>query len=153
MLTVRNGNDFRLFVVGRTPSRKKYWNTYDWPKGGPRHNGLSRPICFGPRDRAPWEAVEIRFSREQRQLDIWVDFPPGSAFACRYPSGPPGAKVYDSEKKTWRNLTSISTAPTTARPGAPGRVPWRLRGAPGDGAIPFYTLVGMCLASEVARFQ
>jgi len=52
---------------------------------------------------SPWEVVEIRFSREQHQLDIWVDFPRGSTFACPA-CGRPGAKVYDTDQKTWRHL-------------------------------------------------
>jgi hypothetical protein len=67
---------------------------------------------------SPWEVVEIRFSREQHQLDIWVDFPRGSTFACPA-CGRPGAKVYDTEQKTWRHLTSISTAPIYM-PACPG---------------------------------
>jgi len=51
----------------------------------------------------PWEVVDIKFSLEEHRLDIWVDFPRGSTFACPA-CGPPGAKVYDTEQKTWRHL-------------------------------------------------
>jgi transposase len=51
----------------------------------------------------PWEVVNIKFSVEERRLDIWVDFPPGSTFVCPT-CGRADAKAYDSEEKTWRHL-------------------------------------------------
>jgi len=69
----------------------------------------------------PWVVSKIEFSEDQRQLDLWLDFPAGSRFACpecgrdeqseqgkhderdeRDERG--GCGVYDSSERTWRHL-------------------------------------------------
>ena len=43
----------------------------------------------------PWVVSKIEFSEDQRQLDLWLDFPSGSRFACpECQRG--GCGVYDS---------------------------------------------------------
>lgn len=52
---------------------------------------------------APWSVTRIEFTEEDQQLDLWLDFPPGSSFACPECQRP-GCKVHDTEKRTWRHL-------------------------------------------------
>jgi len=51
----------------------------------------------------PWVVSKIEFSEDQRQLDLWLDFPSGSRFACPE-CGRDGCGVYDSSERTWRHL-------------------------------------------------
>jgi transposase len=51
----------------------------------------------------PWVVSKIEFSAEQHQLDLWVDFPSGSRFACPE-CGRDGCGAYDSSERTWRHL-------------------------------------------------
>lgn len=51
----------------------------------------------------PWVVKKIEFTKENRQLDLWIDFIPGSKFAC------PGCQsennpVHDTSEKIWRHL-------------------------------------------------
>ena len=50
----------------------------------------------------PWKVVKDTFSAKERQLDITIDFQPGSTFQC--PECGAESKAYDSEMKTWRHL-------------------------------------------------
>lgn len=51
----------------------------------------------------PWGVSRIEFSKDQRQLELWLDFPSGSRFACpECERG--GCGVYDSSERTWRHL-------------------------------------------------
>jgi len=50
----------------------------------------------------PWYVSEVRFDKEQRRLDIELDFPPGSRF--EHPVSRQASPVYDTERKTWRHL-------------------------------------------------
>ena len=50
----------------------------------------------------PWVVSKIEFSREQHQLDLWLDFPAGSRFAC--PACAEECGVYDSAQRAWRHL-------------------------------------------------
>ncbi len=51
----------------------------------------------------PWVVSKIEFSESQRQLELWLDFPSGSRFACPE-CGRDGCGVYDSSPRTWRHL-------------------------------------------------
>jgi len=51
----------------------------------------------------PWVVQKVEFSEERRQLDLWLDFPAGSRFACPE-CGREGCGVYDSQERTWRHL-------------------------------------------------
>lgn len=53
--------------------------------------------------QSPWFISQINFSKESRQLDIWIDFHPGSEFDCPKCSTHK-CKGYDTEDKTWRHL-------------------------------------------------
>jgi len=50
----------------------------------------------------PWVVSKIEFSSEQHQLDLWLDFPAGSPFAC--PECGKSCGAYDSSERTWRHL-------------------------------------------------
>jgi transposase len=50
----------------------------------------------------PWAVSKIEFSVENNQLDLWLDFPGGSAFAC--PECGKSCGGYDSSERTWRHL-------------------------------------------------
>jgi transposase len=50
----------------------------------------------------PWVVSKIEFSEEQHQLDLWLDFPAGSPFAC--PECGKSCGGYDSTERTWRHL-------------------------------------------------
>ena len=51
----------------------------------------------------PWTVTEITFSEEQHQLDLHLDFPAGSRFACPE-CGQGDCAVHDTEERTWRHL-------------------------------------------------
>jgi transposase len=50
----------------------------------------------------PWVVSKIDFSADQHQLDLWLDFPAGSLFAC--PQCGKSCGVYDSSERNWRHL-------------------------------------------------
>ena len=50
----------------------------------------------------PWVVGKIEFSVENNQLDLWLDFPAGSLFAC--PECGKSCGGYDSTERTWRHL-------------------------------------------------
>lgn len=50
----------------------------------------------------PWVVSKIEFSEDKQQLDMWLDFPVGSRFACPECERPGG--VYDTADRTWRHL-------------------------------------------------
>ena len=51
----------------------------------------------------PWIVKKIDFSPDTKQLDIWIDFIPGSKFDCPE-CGTSGCAPYDTNEKTWRHL-------------------------------------------------
>jgi transposase len=50
-----------------------------------------------------WFVVSYEFLPEEGRLDVELDFPPGSTFACPGCEAE-GCKVHDTEKKSWRHL-------------------------------------------------
>jgi transposase len=50
----------------------------------------------------PWVVSKIEFSEEQHQLDLYLDFPAGSPFAC--PECGKSCGAYDSSERIWRHL-------------------------------------------------
>lgn len=104
----------------------------------------------------PWELIDISFSQEQRQLDIWVDFASGATFACPA-CGHAGATVYDSKEKTWRHLNFFqyraylhARVPRVSCPAGCGvkqvRVPWA---RPGSEFTLFFEGLIMVLAQDM----
>ncbi len=57
----------------------------------------------------PWVVSQIEFSAEKNQLDLWLDFPSGSRFACPE-CGRAECGVYDSSERTWRHLNFFQHA-------------------------------------------
>jgi len=51
----------------------------------------------------PWRVVRSEFNPESKRLDLYLDFPRGSTFACPE-CGQSDCKAYDSQEKTWRHL-------------------------------------------------
>jgi transposase len=51
----------------------------------------------------PWRVVSVEFDAAARRLDLRIDFPKGSRFACPE-CGREGLGVHDTEEKTWRHL-------------------------------------------------
>ena len=51
----------------------------------------------------PWRVAEVAFSEEEAQLDMTLDFPPGTRLACPE-CACEGCGVYDSSPRTWRHL-------------------------------------------------
>jgi transposase len=50
----------------------------------------------------PWEVTTVTFSKEEKRLDITIDFARGSTFPC--PVCGAEAKAYDTKEETWRHL-------------------------------------------------
>ena len=51
----------------------------------------------------PWRVTKIAFSETEQRLDIDLDFPAGSRFACPE-CGREGCGAYDAQQRTWRHL-------------------------------------------------
>lgn len=51
----------------------------------------------------PWKVTKIEFNKEERQLDLWIDFESGSKFECPE-CGEKGRSVHDTSDKIWRHL-------------------------------------------------
>jgi transposase len=52
---------------------------------------------------SPWMVTRSEFDAEGGQLDLYVDFPRGSRFACAQ-CGREGCAVHDTQEETWRHL-------------------------------------------------
>ncbi len=50
----------------------------------------------------PWEVVDIDFDAERHRLDLYLDFPAGSRFAC--PQCEVACGVHDTNERSWRHL-------------------------------------------------
>lgn len=50
----------------------------------------------------PWEITKVDFDKNQKTLNIYLDFPKGSMFAC--PKCGAAVKCYDTSEKRWRHL-------------------------------------------------
>ncbi len=75
--------------------------------------GWDRVYCEGMRDTdlfqlalglpSPWTVTRSEFAVEDGRLDLYVDFPRGSRFACAE-CGREGCAVHDTKDETWRHL-------------------------------------------------
>src|SRR5271157_1814772 len=75
--------------------------------------GWDRVYCEGMRDtdlfqlalglQSPWTVTRSEFAVEDGRLDLYVDFPRGSRFACAECGGE-GCAVHDTKDETWRHL-------------------------------------------------
>ncbi len=50
----------------------------------------------------PWRVKRIEFREEEKRLNVFIDFPRGSVFACSKCGKE--AKAYDTTEKQWRHL-------------------------------------------------
>src|SRR5665213_1762650 len=54
---------------------------------------------------APWQVSSVDFDRGAGRIEIGIDFPRGSRFACPEPSCPNAScPVHDTTDKRWRHL-------------------------------------------------
>ena len=53
--------------------------------------------------QSPWLVTRSEFAVGPGQLDLYVDFPRGSRFACAE-CGREGCAVHDTKDETWRHL-------------------------------------------------
>ena len=53
--------------------------------------------------KSPWMVTRSEFAVEDGRLDLYVDFPRGSRFACAECGGE-GCGVHDTKDETWRHL-------------------------------------------------
>jgi transposase len=51
----------------------------------------------------PWRVAKVEFTEQESRLDIWLDFPAGSGFACPV-CARKGCKAHDTDERTWRHL-------------------------------------------------
>lgn len=51
----------------------------------------------------PWEISKVEFSKDEHRLDLWLDFPAGSHFACPE-CGRSDCGVHDTSERVWRHL-------------------------------------------------
>jgi transposase len=56
----------------------------------------------------PWAVDEVRFTAEEKRLDLHVNFPRGSQFPC--PVCGQDCPVYDAQEKVWRHLDFFQQA-------------------------------------------
>ena len=52
---------------------------------------------------SPWTVTRSEFDAVDGRLDLYVDFPRGSRFACAQ-CGRDGCAVHDTKEETWRHL-------------------------------------------------
>jgi transposase len=52
----------------------------------------------------PWQVVDLKFSKEEGRLDLWLDFVKGARFACPSCQETQEGEVHDTLDRTWRHL-------------------------------------------------
>lgn len=67
---------------------------------------------------SPWHVVSCEFDLDKHRLDVEIDFPRGSVFAC--PScGREGCSAYDTERHEWRHLNFFQHEALSGSPCSP----------------------------------
>ena len=104
----------------------------------------------------PWQVVDLKFSKEDGRLDLWLDFPKGAKFPCSCGETVEG-EVHDTQERTWRHLnffqyeTYLHARVPRVRCGACGvkqvEVPWA---RPGSGFTLLFELLVLSLAREMS---
>jgi hypothetical protein len=64
----------------------------------------------------PWQVSDLKFSKEDGRLDLWIDFVKGAKFPC--PSARRPRKA--TSTTPWSGLGGISTSSSTRRISMPG---------------------------------
>jgi transposase len=52
----------------------------------------------------PWQVVDLKFSKEEGWLDLWLDFVKGAKFPCPSCGETQEGEVHDTLERTWRHL-------------------------------------------------
>lgn len=104
----------------------------------------------------PWQVIDLKFSKEDGRLDLWLDFPKGAKFPCSCGETVEG-EVHDTQERTWRHLnffqyeTYLHARVPRVRCGACGvkqvEVPWA---RPGSGFTLLFELLVLSLAREMS---
>ena len=52
----------------------------------------------------PWRVSDLKFSKEEGRLDLWIDFVKGAKFPCPACDRTQEGEVHDTQDRTWRHL-------------------------------------------------
>lgn len=105
----------------------------------------------------PWLVSDLKFSREEGRLDLWIDFVKGAKFPCPSCDQTKEGEVHDTQERTWRHLnffqyeTYLHARVPRVRCGKCGvkqvEVPWA---RPGSGFTLLFELLVLSLAREMS---
>jgi transposase len=105
----------------------------------------------------PWQVTDLKFSKEEGRLDIWIDFVKGAKFPCPACAETPTGEVHDTQERTWRHLnffqyeTYLHARVPRVRCGKCGvkqvAVPWA---RPGSGFTLLFELLVLSLSREMS---
>lgn len=105
----------------------------------------------------PWQVSDIKFSKEEGQLDLRIDFAKGAKFPCPSCQETKEGEVHDTLDRTWRHLnffqyeTYLHARVPRIRCGACGvkqvDVPWA---RPGSGFTLLFELLVLSLCREMS---
>ena len=105
----------------------------------------------------PWQVVDLKFSKEEGRLDLWLDFLKGAKFPCPSCDETKEAEVQDTLERTWRHLnffqyeTYLHARVPRVRCGSCGvkqvEVPWA---RPGSGFTLLFELLVLSLSREMS---
>lgn len=104
-----------------------------------------------------WKVIDIKFSKEEGRLDLWLDFAKGAEFPCPACSENKDGAVHDTQARTWRHLnffqyeTYLHARVPRIRCGLCGvkqvDVPWA---RPGSGFTLLFELLVLSLSREMS---
>ncbi len=105
----------------------------------------------------PWQVADLKFSKEEGRLDLWIDFVKGAKFPCPSCDQTKEAEVHDTLERTWRHLnffqyeTYLHARVPRVRCGSCGvkqvEVPWA---RPGSGFTLLFELLVLSLSREMS---
>jgi transposase len=105
----------------------------------------------------PWKVADLKFSKEDGRLDLWLDFAKGAKFPCPSCPDTPEGEVHDTQDRTWRHLnffqyeTYLHARVPRIRCGTCGvkqvEVPWA---RPGSGFTLLFELLVLSLSREMS---
>ena len=105
----------------------------------------------------PWKVIDLKFSKEEGRLDLWLDFSKGFKFPCPSCQEPKNGEVHDTLDRTWRHLnffqyeTYLHARVPRIRCESCGvkqvKVPWA---RPGSGFTLLFELLVLSLSREMS---
>jgi len=105
----------------------------------------------------PWQVVDLKFSKEEGWLDLWLDFVKGAKFPCTACGRTQEGELHDTQDRTWRHLnffqyeTYLHARVPRVRCETCGvkqvEVPWA---RPGSGFTLLFELLVLSLAREMS---